>query len=89
MVGGTMLLVSGANVPFDRLPSAVQAVGRCLPLTHGIAAGRELGAGASLASVSSLLGTEAFVGCVYLVLGVVMLRVFEFQGRRAATLETF
>jgi ABC-2 type transport system permease protein len=89
MVGGTMLLVSGANVPFDRLPGAVQAVGRCLPLTHGIAAGRELGAGASLASVSGLLGTEAFVGCVYLVLGVVMLRVFEFQGRRAATLETF
>jgi hypothetical protein len=48
-----------------------------------------LGAGASLASVSGLLGTEALVGCVYLVLGVVMLRVFEFQGRRAATLETF
>ena len=81
-----MLLVSGANVPFDRLPGAVQAVGRCLPLTHGIAAGRELGAGASLASVSGLLGTEAFV---YLFLGVVMLRVFEFQGHRAATLETF
>jgi ABC-2 type transport system permease protein len=87
IIGGSMLLVSGANVPFDRLPGAVQAVGRVLPLTHGIAAGRELGSGASLGSVSGLLGAEAHVGFVYLVLGVVMLRVY--QGRRAATLETF
>ena len=88
-IGGSMLMVSGANVPFDRLPGAVQAVGRLLPLTHGIAAGRKLGAGASLGSVSGLLGTEALVGATYLVLGVVMLRVLEYQGRRAATLETF
>jgi ABC-2 type transport system permease protein len=89
MIGGSMLLVSGANVPFDRLPGAVQAVGRLLPLTHGIAAGRKLGSGASFGSVSGLLGTEALVAVCYLTLGVVMLRVFEFQGRRAATLETF
>jgi ABC-2 type transport system permease protein len=89
MIGGSMLLVSGANVPFDRLPGAVQAVGRLLPLTHGIAAGRKLGSGASLGSVSGLLWTEALVAVVYLILGVTMLRVFEFQGRRAATLETF
>lgn len=88
-IGGSMLLVSGANVPFERLPGAVQAVGRLLPLTHGIAAGRKLGAGASLGSVSGLLGTEALVGCTYLVIGIAMLRVLEFQGRRAATLETF
>jgi ABC-2 type transport system permease protein len=88
-IGGSMLLLSGANVPFDRLPGAVQAVGRLLPLTHGIAAGRKLGAGASLGSVSGLLGTEALVGATYLVLGVVLLRVLEYQGRRAATLETF
>lgn len=89
MIGGSMLLISGANVPFDRLPGAVQAIGRLLPLTHGIAAGRELGSGASLGSVSGLLGTEALVGASYLVAGVVMLRVLEYQGRRAATLETF
>ncbi|HVC85795.1 MAG TPA: ABC transporter permease [Gaiellaceae bacterium] len=89
MIGGSMLLLSGANVPFDRLPGAVQALGRLLPLTHGIAAGRELGAGASLGAVSGLLGTEALVGCVYFGIGVVMLRVLEFEGRRSATLETF
>ncbi len=89
MVGGSMLLVSGANVPFAQLPGAVQAVGRLLPLTHGIAAGRKLGAGESLGAVSGLLGTEALVGAVYLVAGVVMLRVLEYQGRRSATLEAF
>lgn len=89
MIGGSMLLLSGANVPFDRLPGAVQAVGRLLPLTHGIAAGRELGSGSSLGAVSGLLGTEALVGGVYLALGILMLRVLEFEGRRSATLETF
>ena len=88
-IGGSMLLLSGANVPFDRLPGFVQAVGRLLPLTHGIAAGRRLGGGAALGDVKGLLGAELLVGATYLVIGVVSLRVLEFQGRRAATLETF
>ena len=39
--------------------------------------------------LSGLLGTEVLVGGSYLVLGIVLLRVLEFQGRRSATLETF
>jgi ABC-2 type transport system permease protein len=89
MIGGSMLLVSGANVPLDRLPGWLRAIGSVIPLTHGIAAGRELGGGASFARVGSLLGTEALVGGVYLLLGVVMLRVLEYEGRRSASLEAF
>ena len=89
MIGGSMLLVSGANVPLDRLPGWLQAISNVLPLTHGIAAGRRLGAGASFGDVSHLLGTEAIVGSVYFLLGIVMLRLLEYEGRRSASLEAF
>jgi ABC-2 type transport system permease protein len=89
MIGGSMLLVSGANVPLDRLPEVIRAVGSVIPLTHGIAAGRKLAAGASFADASHLLATEAIVGGTYLCIGVVMLRLLEYEGRRSASLETF
>jgi ABC-2 type transport system permease protein len=88
-VGGSMLLISGANVPLERLPGFVRAVGSGLPLTHGIQAGRILGAGGSFGAAGHLLAREALVGCCYLLLGVAMLRVLEYEGRRSATLETF
>ena len=36
-----MLLFCGVNVPLDDLPGWIAAIGRCLPLTHGIEAARE------------------------------------------------
>ena len=89
MVTGSMLLLSGANVPLERLPGWVQAVSSVLPLTHGIEAGRLLGDGAALGDVSGLLATELAIGGVYLVVGLAMLRYFEYEGRRSATLEAF
>ena len=88
-IGGSLLLLSGANVPLERLPAAVQRVSNVLPLTHGIQAGRILGGGGSFADAAHLLRGELLVGCCYLVLGIVMLRVFEYIGRRSATLDTF
>lgn len=89
VVAGSMLLLSGANVPLERLPGAVQAVSRLLPLTHGIEAGRMLAAGETLGDASHLLAVELGVGLAYLVLGLVLLRVFEYEGRRSAALEAF
>ena len=43
-----MLLFCGVNIPLDVLPGWMSLVGRCLPLTHGIAAAREVAGGASL-----------------------------------------
>jgi ABC-2 type transport system permease protein len=88
-IGGTMLLISGANVPLARLPGAVRAISDLMPLTHAIQAGRILAGGGSFASAGHLLADEAIVGCCYLLLGIAMLRVFEYVGRRSATLETF
>ena len=88
-VAGAMLLVAGANVPLDRLPGWIQALSSVIPVTHGIEAARDVAAGATVGSVADLLLTEAGIGAVYVVAGLAMLRFFEYDGRRSATLETF
>jgi ABC-2 type transport system permease protein len=88
-IGACLLLVSGANVPLERLPGWIQAISSGLPLTRGIEAARDVANGASLGDVSHLLEGEAAVGALYLVVGFSMLRLFEYEGRRTATLETF
>ncbi len=88
VIAGSMLLVSGANVPLDQLPAWIQALSSVIPVTHGMEAARELADGASLVDVAGLLATELAIGAVLLVVGLAMLRVFEWDGRRSATLET-
>jgi ABC-2 type transport system permease protein len=83
-----LLLVSGANVPRDRLPEWLQAVGSGLPLTHGISAARNLVAGQTLAESGKPLLLELVVGLAYTVAGVLLLRFFELESRRTASLET-
>jgi len=82
------LLFSGVNVPVESLPGWMQAVSNVLPLTHGIEAARRVAAGTSLADVSRLVLTEAGIGVCYAALAYCLLRLFEFDGRRRATLET-
>jgi ABC-2 type transport system permease protein len=81
------LLFCGVNVPVDSLPGWMQAIGRVLPLTHGIDAARQVAEGASLSDVSGLVWTEAGIGVCYAALGYALLRYFEIDGRRRATLE--
>ena len=89
MIAACMLVVSGANVPLDRLPGWVQAISSWIPLTRGIEAAREIASGASIADVSDLLAGELAIGLVYLVVGLGMLRYFELDGRRRASLDTY
>jgi ABC-2 type transport system permease protein len=82
------LLFCGVNVPLDALPEWMQQVASVLPLTHGIEAARRVADGASLGDVSGLVWTEAGIGLCYAALAYVLLRLFEVDGRRRATLET-
>ena len=58
-----------------------------MPFTHAIAAARKLADGATLGEVKGLLGAELLIGVVYGVLGYAVMRWFEYQSRRSATLE--
>jgi ABC-2 type transport system permease protein len=84
-----MLLVCGVNVANEDLPGWLGAIGRALPLTHGIEAGRKIAVGTPLAEVSSLLWTELLIGALYATAAYVLFRVFEAEGRRRASLETY
>ena len=84
-----MWLLCGVNVPLDALPGWLAQIGRLMPLTHGIAAAREIGAGASLTSVGGLVWTEVGVGAAYATIAFTLVRWFELEGRRRASLETY
>jgi ABC-2 type transport system permease protein len=84
-----MWLFCGVNIPLSDLPGWMQQVGRMLPLTHGIAAAREIAAGTPLSEVSGLVWTEFGIGIAYAALAFGLVRLFEHQGRRSAALETY
>jgi ABC-2 type transport system permease protein len=84
-----MLLVCGVNVDVNELPAWLEAIGRGVPLTHGIEAAREVAAGASLGDVQGLVVTEALIGVAYAAVAYVLFRFFEAEGRRRASLETY
>jgi ABC-2 type transport system permease protein len=83
-----LLLFSGANVPVASLPAWMQVISEVLPLTHGIRAARLLIAGADLQQVAPLLLIEFLIGVVYVLIGYIMFRWFEFQAKKRGTLET-
>jgi ABC-2 type transport system permease protein len=87
IVFGLLLIFCGVNVPLDDLPQWMSTTAHGLPLTHGIEAARRVADGDALGSVAGLVGAEFLVGVVYIVAGLVLLRFFERQGRRYATLE--
>ena len=88
-IGALMLIVSGANVPFDRLPHIVRTIASGVPLTHGIDAARQVVDGASVGQVGNLLGAELGIAAAYFAVGVLLLRVFERQARASGSFERF
>ena len=82
-----MLLLCGGSVPSSALPGWLAAIGEALPLTHGIRAARELARGAGLARVYGLLVVEVLIGAGYAVVGYVLLRLFELDSRKRASLD--
>jgi ABC-2 type transport system permease protein len=78
---------TGANVPLEEMPNWMEAIGRSVPLTHGIEAARELANGAALGEVSGLLATEFAIGVVYTVVGYLALRFMENSSRKRASIQ--
>jgi ABC-2 type transport system permease protein len=84
-----MLLFCGVNIPLADLPEWMQVVGRCLPLTHGIAAARRVAHGAGLGQVAGLVWTEAAIAAAYAAAGFGLFRFFERASRRSAVLDVY
>ncbi len=87
LVFAILLVFCGVNVPLDDLPGWMSTAAQGLPVTHAVEAGRDAVAGASLGSVADLLATEIAIGVAYLVLGLALLRYYERDARRRATID--
>ncbi len=83
-----MLLFTGTNVPAAALPDWIRTVGSFLPITHAAEAARRLVAGDSLGAALAPLGSELAIGAGYAVLAAVLLKIFELESRRRASLDT-
>lgn len=84
-----MLLFCGVNIPIDQLPGWMSAISRCLPLTHGIAAAREIAAGQSFHHAAGLVWTEAGIGLAYAAGAYLLFRILEHESRRSAVLDAY
>ncbi|WP_262282006.1 ABC transporter permease [Micromonospora sp. MA102] len=83
-----LLLLTGVNVPAAGLPGWMRAVGAGLPITHAAGAARRLVAGEGFAAAAPALAAEAAVGLGYALLAALLLKVFEAESRRRASLDT-
>jgi ABC-type multidrug transport system permease subunit len=83
-----MLLLTGVNVPVASLPGWMAAAGRFLPITHAAEAARVLAAGDGLSAAWSPIALELLVGLLYAVLAAGLLKIFELESRRSASLDT-
>ena len=84
-----LLIFSGANLEIATLPAWMQSLSSILPLTRGVAATRALIAGGKLVDISPLLGQEILIGIVFILLGYIMFRRFEYVAKVRGTLEVF
>ena len=83
-----LLIFSGANIPVQVLPSALQMISFISPLTRGIAAARILILGGDLSQVAGLLSGELAIGLIYGVLGYSLFHWFEVQAKKQGTLDS-
>ena len=88
MANFLLLLFCGVNVAIEELPEWMEAISRCLPLTHGIMAGREIAEGATLRDVRGLVWTEIGIAAAYAAAAYIVFRVLERESRRSAVLDS-
>ncbi|HUH15919.1 MAG TPA: ABC transporter permease, partial [Gaiellaceae bacterium] len=83
----TMLTVCGVVVPVGFYPAPVQWLAQALPLTHGLAAVRDLLAGEPLAALLPNVGLEVLVGLAWLGVALLTFDRLASSGRRDGSIE--
>ncbi|MEU4333650.1 ABC transporter permease [Micromonospora lupini] len=83
-----LLLLTGVNVPAAGLPAWMRVTGELLPITHAAEAARRLVAGEGFRAAAPQLAAELAIGVGYAILAAALLKVFEAESRRRASLET-
>jgi ABC-2 type transport system permease protein len=72
-----LYILSGVNFPVEMLPKVLQIISYSLPLTRGIAAARQVMAGANWFTIRPLVLEELLIGLVYIGIGYFLFTWFE------------
>lgn len=84
-----LLILSGSNIPIDRLPLFVQRISYALPLTRGISSARAIVAGSPFVEILPAMGMEFIIGLIFALVGFLLFRTFELQAKKRGTLDVF
>ena len=82
-----LLLLSGASYSLSILPSYLQSLAHAFPLMRGVELTKQLLNDNNTLELLPLLGQEFLLGCMYLVVGIIVIRFAERLARKAGTLE--
>jgi ABC-2 type transport system permease protein len=83
----TLMALAGVNVPLAFWPAPVRWLANALPVTHGLAAVRQLIAGSDAGPVLANVGLEALVGACWLALALLTFDRPASSGRRDGSIE--
>ena len=82
-----LLLLSGASYSFSILPSYLQSLAQAFPLMRGVELTKQLLNENNTSQLFPLLSQEFLLGCLYLIIGFIVIRFAERLARKAGTLE--
>ena len=83
----SLMALTGVEVPVSYWPAAVRWIADVLPLTHALAAVRELVAGAGFARVVSTAAPELAVAAGWLIVSFLLFRWLSESGRKDGSIE--
>lgn len=83
----TVMLLCGVTVPIAVWPGVLQGVAQVLPLTHGLAAIREVQAGVALAEVAPQTGVVVLLGAGWYAVAIAAFTLFGEVGRRDGSID--
>ena len=81
LLASLLLLLSGANYPFSRMPEWLQFLGQFTPLTRGVQLTKDILNDGNYANVVSLLGEEILLGIAFFAISFLLLKFAEYQSR--------
>jgi ABC-2 type transport system permease protein len=82
----TMMVCCGVNVPLEATPDALAAVGRMLPMTHGLLAIRAVLSDTG-AAIAPLVARELLTGAAWLAASLPLFAYLIRHGRKTGTLD--
>lgn len=86
LILGIVQVICGINFPIELLPSYIRFLAYNIPITNGLVAMREIISNGDLTENYVFLMREFLIGCVFLILGLILVFIMEKLARKMGSL---